>query len=574
MAFLPQFLDDIRAHLALNEIAGRRVRLTRQGNEFKGLCPFHNEKTPSFTINEDKGFFHCFGCGAHGDIFGFVMRTEGLDFIEAVERLATECGLPIPARSPKEHAKAELPRTLFELNEVASSWFEHCLNNQVGKSARTYLAERGLDNETSRHFRLGFAPDKGNPLSEFLRNKRIEDKLLLASGLIRKSEDGRSAYDFFRGRIMFPITDARGRVIAFGGRSIGKSKAKYINSPETELFRKGHTLYNVADARGPALQQNSLIVAEGYMDVIALHRAGFHNSVAPLGTALTENQIKQLWRLAPEPLLCFDGDEAGQRAARRAAERALPQLGAGLSLRFAFLPVGQDPDSLLANGSSEDLARALRSPVSLIDFLWSREIEVHPLDTPERRAALRQRLDRLTTQITDRTIREGYFAEFKKKFEDQFALSQKSPSSGARNKRKTFQAIGLRAHARGHDRSGDPNHRERVLVATLLGHPELLAEVREDFSRIEIRNVQLDQLRSALLEISASESEIDYQSARADLAERGHGEVIAKLLDRTEWNQTMIEPSVRPETDRNEALFAWRETLAIHCNQSETPDPC
>ena len=210
----------------------------------------------------------------------------------------------------------------------------------------------------------------------------------------------------------------------------------------------------------------------------------------------------------------------------------------------------------------------------MIDFLWSREIEVHPLATPERRAALRQRLDRLTTQITDRTIREGYFAEFKKKFEDQFALSQKSPSSGARNKRKTFRAIGLRAHARGHDRSGDPNHRERVLVATLLGHPELLAEVREDFSRIEIRNVQLDQLRSALLEISASESEIDYQSARADLAERGHGEVIAKLFDRTEWNQTMIEPSVRPETDRNEALFAWRETLAIHCNQSETPDPC
>ena len=574
MAFLPQFLDDIRAHLALNEIAARHVRLTRQGNEFKGLCPFHNEKTPSFTINEDKGFFHCFGCGAHGDIFGFVMRTEGLNFIEAVERLATECGLAIPARSQEEHAKAELVRTLYELNEVASSWFERCLNNQVGKSARTYLAERGLDNETSRHFRLGFAPDRGNPLLEFLRNKRVEDKLSLASGLIRQSDDGRSAYDFFRGRIMFPITDARGRVIAFGGRSIGESKAKYINSPETELFRKGHALYNVADARGPALQQNSLIVAEGYMDVIALHRAGFHNSVAPLGTALTEHQIKQLWRLAPEPLLCFDGDEAGQHAARRAAERALPQLGAGLSLRFAFLPVGQDPDSLLANGSSKDLARALGSPVSLIDFLWSWEIEVHPLDTPERRAALRQRLNQLTTQITDRTIREGYFADFKKKFGDRFALSQRSTSSGARNKRKTFQAIGLRAHARGHDRSGDPNHRERVLVAILLGHPELLAEVREDFSRIEIRNVQLEQLRTALLEISTSESQIDYQAARTHLAERGHGEVIAKLFDRTEWNQTMIEPSVRPETDRNEALFAWRETLAIHCNQSETPDPC
>ena len=572
MAFSPQFLDDIRSRVALNEIVARHVRLTRQGNEFKGLCPFHNEKTPSFTISEEKGFFHCFGCGAHGDVLGFVMRTEGLNFIEAVERLASECGLPIPTQSPEEHAKAKKAATLHEINELASSFFQHCLSEPTGKTARAYLVKRGLGSHLSQHFRLGFSPDKGNRLRELLRGKRIEDHLSVESGLVRMPEDGSSTYDFFRGRIMFPITDGRGRVIAFGGRSIGESKAKYINSPETEVFQKRHTLYNLAGARGPAREQNSVIVAEGYLDVIALHKAGFSNAVAPLGTALTEHQIRQLWRLAQEPVLCFDGDEAGQRAAQRAAERALPQLSAGYSLRFSFLPAGQDPDSLLANDDAKILIRALENPVSLVDFLWSSETGNHPLDTPERRASLRQKLDQLTAQITDRTIREGYFADFKKRFRDLFALPQRRVKYPAKAGRETFHEVKLRAHTRGQDRSGDPNHRERVLVATILGHPELLAEVREDFSRIEIRNAQLDQLRTALLEISATKPQLDYESARADLAERGHGEVISRLFDRTDWNQTMIEPSVRPGTDRDEALFAWRETLAIHCNRSETPN--
>lgn len=572
MAFSPQFLDDIRARVALNEIVAQHVRLTRQGNEFKGLCPFHNEKTPSFTINEEKGFFHCFGCGAHGDVLGFIMRTEGLNFIEAVERLASECGLPIPTQSPEEHAKAKKAATLHEINELASSFFQHCLREPIGNAAQGYLVKRGLESTLSQHFRLGFSPEKGNRLRELLRSKRIEDHLLLESGLIRMPEDGASSYDFFRGRIMFPITDARGRVIAFGGRSIGESKAKYINSPETEVFQKRHTLYNLAGARGPAREQNAVIVAEGYLDVIALHHAGFSNSVAPLGTALTEHQIQQLWRLAQEPVLCFDGDEAGLRAARRAAERVLARLTAGYSLRFAFLPAGQDPDSLIANGDTKILIGALENPVSLIDFLWSSETDNHPLDTPERRASLRQKLDQLTTQIADRTIREGYFTDFRKRCRDLFALPQRTPKHPAKTAREPLHKVQLRTHTRGQDRSGDPDHRERVLVATLLGHPELLPEVYEDFSRIQIRNVQLDQLRIALLEISTTEPQMDYESARAYLAERGHGEVMSRLFDRTEWNQTMIEPSVRPGTDRDEALFAWRETLAIHCNQSETPN--
>ena len=572
MAYPPQFLDDIRARLTLSRVVAQSVRLTRQGNEFKGICPFHDEKTPSFTINEDKGFFHCFGCGAHGDIFGFVMRAESLSFVETVERLATECGLTIPARSRDEETTIQRTATLYEINREASDWFIRCLNEDIGIDARAYLAKRGLNDETVRHFRLGFAPDKGNRLGEFLRNRRVEDQLAVASGLIRQPEDGSPAYDFFRGRIMFPITDARERVIAFGGRSIHGAKAKYINSPETELFRKGQTLYNLAGARAHVRESKTVIVAEGYMDVIALHRAGFRNAVSPLGTALTERQIGQLWQIADEPLLCFDGDEAGQRAARRAAERALPRLGAGLSLRFAFVPAGEDPDSLLSSGARGQLVQALENPVPLVDFLWSSETEDQPLDTPERKAALKHRLDKLTEKIADRTIREGYLIEFKHKLRDQFDVWQGSARSSRSNYWKPFKTIGLRAHSRGHAKSGDPIHRERVLVATLLGHPELVAEVREDFSRIEIRNVQLDQLRTALLEIAVNEPQIDYQSARAYLAERGHGEVIAKLFDRTEWNQTMIEPSMRPETDRNDALLAWRETLAIHCGQEETPD--
>ena len=574
MAYPPQFLDDIRARLTLSRVVAQHVRLTRQGNEFKGICPFHDEKTPSFTISEDKGFFHCFGCGAHGDIFGFVMRAENLSFVETVERLATECGLTIPALSRGDKATIQRTATLYEINREASDWFVRCLNDDIGNDARAYLAKRGLSDETVQHFRLGFAPDKGNRLREFLRNKRVEDRLSVASGLIRQPEDGRPAYDFFRSRIMFPITDARERVIAFGGRSIDGAKAKYINSPETELFRKGQTLYNLAGARTHVRERNTVIVVEGYMDVIALHRTDVRNAVAPLGTALTESQIGQLWQIADEPLLCFDGDEAGQRAARRAAERALPRLGAGLSLRFAFVPAGEDPDSLLSSGAREQLVQALENPVSLVDFLWSSETENQPLDTPERKAALKRRLDKLTEKIADRAIREGYFTDFKHKLRDQFDVRQRSNRSSRGHYWKPIKTIGLRAHSRGHAKAGDPIHRERVLVATLLGHPELVSEVREDFSRIEIRNVQLDQLRAALLEISVNEPQIDYESARAYLAERGHGEVIAKLFDRTEWNQTMIEPSMRPETDRNDALLAWRETLAIHCSQKETPDIC
>ena len=424
MSISPQFLDDIRARVALNEVAGRHSTLRRQGTEYTGLCPFHDEKTPSFTINEDKGFFHCFGCGAHGDIFGFLMRAEGLSFVEAVQRLATECGLDVPRQSPRDDEKARRIDSLLKVNELANGWFQQCLYADIGECAQRYLSKRGLDDKTIRYFGLGFAPEKGNQLLEFLSKKGVDETTSLAAGLVRKPDDNRPCYDFFRGRVIFPISDYRGRIIGFGGRSIKESKAKYINSPETEVFRKGHALYNLSNARTPGRQTTTMIVAEGYMDVIALCRSGFPNTVAPLGTALTENQIQQLWRFVPEPVLCFDGDEAGQRAARRAAEHTLPNLSAGLSLRFAFLPSGEDPDSMITKGDREILARAIQNPISLIDYIWSCEVDNRPLDTPERKASFQQRLNKLVSQIKDKAIRDGYFLHFKDKMRGHFTTRQ------------------------------------------------------------------------------------------------------------------------------------------------------
>ena len=343
MAFPPQFLDDIRARIGLADVVGRRVRLVKQGREHAALCPFHNEKTPSFTVSEEKGFFHCFGCGAHGDVIGFVMRADGLSFPEAVERLAADAGLEVPEQTPAEREHAKRQADLYDVMEKACAFFEERLGAHVGEPARDYLRGRSLDTDTIARFRLGYAPDTKTALRGALMSDTLPETMLIEAGLLIRPDNG-TPYDRFRGRVIFPITDRRGRVIAFGARILGEGTPKYLNSPDTPLFNKGRVLYGMATARRAAHDKGRVIVTEGYMDVIALAKAGFVESVAPLGTALTESQLHELWRMAPEPLLCFDGDNAGQRAAWRAAERALPLLEPGRSLRFVMLPRGEDPD--------------------------------------------------------------------------------------------------------------------------------------------------------------------------------------------------------------------------------------
>jgi DNA primase len=563
MGFPPSFLDDLRSRLSLNELAGRHIELRRHGTESKGLCPFHNEKTPSFTINEAKGFFHCFGCEAHGDIFGFIMQLESLSFVEAVEHLANECGIPLPSWSPDDSAVRTRRRTLMNINELATSWFEDRLRGPEGKSARRYLVDRGLDAVAARYFRLGFAPNSRNSLVNYMAEKRVDRSVLRDSGLVKHPDGTRSAYDFFRGRIIFPIIDRRKQVVGFGGRTLGPGGPKYINSPETDLFRKGLTLYNECNAADTKDKPSTVIVGEGYMDVIALHRAGFPRSVAPLGTALTNEQIALLWRLAPEPLLCFDGDVAGGNAAFRAAMRTLPLLKAGHSLSFVFLPSGHDPDSLVSLDGGDQLITLIKKPVTLVDFIWVQISTRQPVDTPERRAALRQQLKKVVLSITDKAVQQGYAAEFKRRIN---ALFSAAPNSSGRYKTRDswFSSALLRNHTRGTARTGDPHHRERVLVATLIGHPELIKYVREEFIKTPIRSQELQSLKESLLNVWDQDPSIDYSAARTELTKKGHGDTIALLFDRTGWNQTITEPSIQPDSDGETALVAWRETLAIH----------
>ncbi|HLM13046.1 MAG TPA: DNA primase, partial [Reyranella sp.] len=336
MAFPPGFLDELRARLSLSEVVGRKVSLKRKsGAEYSGLCPFHNEKTPSFTVNDKKAFFYCFGCHEKGDAVDFVIKTEGLSFPEAVEKLAREVNLPVPRATPVERERAERVSTLQQVVEEAARWFQKQLRLPVGRQGLDYLRGRGLEDATIDDFRLGFAPDSRDGLLSHLKRENVPiDKIVEAGLAIQPDDNNREPYDRFRGRVMFAINDRRGRAIAFGGRVMGAGEPKYLNSPETPLFHKGANLYCLDRARAAVTKDQPVIVAEGYMDVIALHGAGYTGAVAPLGTALTEGQLAELWKLADEPYLCFDGDNAGRRAANRAAERALPLLRAGKSLRF------------------------------------------------------------------------------------------------------------------------------------------------------------------------------------------------------------------------------------------------
>src|ERR1700746_566428 len=383
MRFTPQFLDELRARLPASEVVSKRVKLKKAGREWKGLSPFQQEKTPSFTVNDQKGFYHDFSSGKHGDIISFLMETEGVGFTEAVERLAAMAGLPLPATTADAERFEQRRKTLHDVMECAAKFFADTLASRNGAKARGYLADRAISPSTQLQFRLGYAPGERFALKEHLGSQGISVEDMVEAGLLIAGDDIPVPYDRFRDRVMFPITDARGRVIAFGGRALDKDvPAKYLNSPETPLFHKGDNLYNLAPARQATHDGASLIVVEGYIDVIALVTSGFGGAVAPLGTALTENQLALIWRMTDEPILCFDGDRAGQKAAWRAADLALPLLKPGKSLRFALLPEGQDPDDLARSGGRAAIEEVISAARPLSEVIWSREIESGNFGTP------------------------------------------------------------------------------------------------------------------------------------------------------------------------------------------------
>lgn len=412
MRYPPSLLEEIRARLPVSAVVGKRVRLIKAGREWKGLSPFNAEKTPSFYVNDQKGFYHCFSSGKHGDIFSFLIETEGMPFPEAVERLAAEAGVPLPVSTPEATREEARRNDLYEVVELAAAFFEATLVSNAGREARAYLERRGMGLKTQQTFRLGYAPGDRFALRDHLMQKGISHEAMIEAGLLITHEDTAVPYDRFRDRVMFPIHDQRGKVIAFGGRAMRTdAPAKYLNSSETPLFHKGRVLYNLHNARKAASDKSEVIAVEGYVDVIAMTMAGFAQTVAPLGTALTGDQVTLLWRMADEPILCFDGDAAGQRAAYRAIDTALPLLAPGKSIRFALLPEGQDPDDLFRAGGTEAIATVLQQARPLAEMLWAREVEHGPLDTPERRAALERRLKDAVGQIADETIRRHYGAD-------------------------------------------------------------------------------------------------------------------------------------------------------------------
>ena len=568
MAFAPQFLDDIRSRVALSDVVARRVKLIRRGREHSGLCPFHNEKTPSFTVNDDKAFFHCFGCGAHGDVIGFVMRTEGLSFPEAVEKLAGEAGLQVPVASPEERQRAKAQETLHTVNEAACVWFEKQLRGAAGRHALDYLKGRGLSDETIARFRLGFAPDGRDALKAALTKQGISEALLLESGLIGRpaaSDDrgGRATYDRFRGRVMFPIADRGGRVIAFGGRIMGDGQPKYLNSPDTPLFNKGRVLYGLAAAREAIHKTQEAIVVEGYMDVIALHQADIRTAVAPLGTALTEQQIELLWRMAPEPILCFDGDAAGQRAAQRAAERALPLLKPGHSLRFALLPAGDDPDSLVRGGGANAMRDVLGAVRPLVDLIWEMAIAGRPTDTPERRAMVRKDLRDQAARIADRSVQDFYGAEFDARLQAAFGRPTAAARSqggrraagpaGGRWRPSPLEPVGAGIQSDGNVGVLDLR-RQQALLAGIVNFPLLLSDFGEQVGQISLERSELDKLRQEILKVWAPD--LDTGDLQRHLRSQGFANVLDRLLTQDVYE---IAPFCRPLTAFDTVREGWSD---------------
>ena len=588
MRFPPSFLDEIRDRVPISTLIGTRVSFDRKKSnppkgDFWGCCPFHGEKTPSFHCEDRKGRYHCFGCGVTGDHFKFLTELEGASFPEAVERVADMAGVPMPARDPEMEKREAQRATLYDVMELAAQFFESQLQSASGAKARAYLRDRGLSSSTQQIFRIGYGPESRNSLKEFLASKGISKEQIEACGLVVHGEGIAVSYDRFRDRIMFPIEDLRGRIIAFGGRALSAdAPAKYLNSPETELFHKGRVLYNGLRARKACQPQGGeeakpIIAVEGYMDVIALAQAGIHQAVAPLGTALTEDQLELLWRISPEPILCFDGDGAGVRAAHRAADLGLPTLQPGKSLRFAMLPEGQDPDDLVKAEGPSAFYAVLRDARPLVDMVWTRETAGGVFDTPERRAELESRLREITNRIANEDIRRHYSQEMRDRAQAFFGQRRQNNGGNAFNRGKDKgrgqqsgrggAAFGGRlAFSDSLTRSNmvkkrNAPARETAIVLMLLNHPRLIEEDFDAMAALDFEHEALKVLHFAMLDVLASDHVEDGFAMRKALVAAGHVELIEMLeatVRRTrEWTAT----AQAAEDDVREAL---KQALHLH----------
>ena len=605
--FTTEFLDELRARLPVSDVVGKRVKLKKSGREWKGLSPFQQEKTPSFYVNDQKGFYHDFSSGKHGNIFDFVMETEGCSFPEAVERLAGLVGMALPVASPDAARQEKHRKTLHDVMELAATFFANTLASRVGAKARGYLADRALQPQTQVQFRLGYAPPDRFALKEHLGSQGVPVTDMVEAGLLVGGDDIPVPYDRFRDRVMFPITDVRNRVIAFGGRALEKDvAAKYLNSPETPLFHKGDNLYNLSSARQAAHNGSPLIVVEGYVDVIALVSAGFAGAVAPLGTALTENQLALLWKMVDEPILCFDGDRAGQKAAYRAADLAMPHLKPGKSLRFALLPEGQDPDDLVRSGGRGAVEEVLGVAKPLAEVIWAREVEGGSFNTPERRAALEAKIGELSNGIRDEVVRRHYRQDLSERLQRAFApegggrfygrggresgrgFVPRGPSTGRLStgtgggfRRGGPQSTGA-SLGRGPYQAASPqlalspimrgqrsaiSRREALILLSLINHPWLLHDHLEEVAALELAHPEAHKLRAAIIAAFAHDHhhspdpEEQAEKMRADLASGGFSELIQRV-ERAITTDAVW--AANPGAAREDVLSTWHQLVALH----------
>jgi len=576
MSLPPGFLDELRNRLTLSDVVGRKVLWDqRKTNAARGdywaPCPFHQEKTPSFHVDDRKGFYYCFGCQAKGDAVTFVKETENVSFIEAVEILAREAGMPMPERrhDPRAAERKDRLTRLAEVMEQAVQLYGLAFRSAAGQGARDYAARRGLTDVILKRFEIGYAPDARHHQTQIFKDKGLLDEAI-AAGLLIKPDDAGAPYDRFRGRLMFPIRDVRGRCIAFGGRALDPgAQAKYLNSPETELFHKGRTLFNHGPAREAAGKAGTLIVAEGYMDVIALAAAGFEHAVAPLGTAVTEEQLQLIWRMADEPVIALDGDEAGLRAAERLVDLALPVLQPGRSLRFCLLPEGRDPDDLIRAEGPGAMQRVLEAAKPLVEMLWLRETGREPLDTPERKAALDRRLKTALNRIADDSVRGHYDAEIRARRAELFRPAQPDRTTtvaGTPGPRRGRAPMPVRPMAEtrksdlarmgGAGRAAEARIREGGILLIACHNPGALGPVEHALEEMTLHTAEFEPVRDAILAALAEGADL-----AATVRQRtGHDPF--ELLGRLP--QARAHPLAHPNQPQERVVEVLTEAIARH----------
>ena len=554
---LQKFLDELRSRISIADVVGTKVKLTKRGREYLGLCPFHNEKTPSFTVNESKGFYHCFGCGAHGDIVKFEMDANGLPFIDAVKKLADKVGMQLPSWSKESQEQNLKRKSLYEIMDIACAFFEKNLRMPVGAQGLAYFKEkRGLSDETIKKFRLGFAPNN-NGLKALLSSKGVSEHDMAELGLIAVPEDkNRSPHDFFRERVMIPIIDKQGNVIAFGGRIMDNSQPKYLNSPETPIFNKRRILYNMNNAREPAYGSKRLIICEGYMDVIALDCFNFNYAVAPLGTALTEEQIIEAWRVCNTPTLCFDGDGAGIKAAIRSIDRVLPILKAGYSVNYIFLKEKKDPDELLRSLGAPIFEQYLQRAKPLVDILWHKCKMNKDTDTPEQKALIEKETFDEVAKIKDDQIRNYYTQEMKKRIYYTFGKGSIYKNTPTPNNNEPTQVNNppKTAYKARHIKQENTSVYHfvkkpplndlviRGIIAAMLLYPELIEKYEEKLTAFEINDSRMAKVLAEIIEINQEDEHLDSET----LIEKLKLNFAAEIGDLWEINMYKSQKSTLP----------------------------